>query len=481
MEFRSDMLTLYAITDRGCLRGRDLCQQVEMAILGGVTMVQLREKNIDTVKLSKIAAELLKVCRKYQIPLIINDDWRAAVLCGADGVHVGLEDDSVAEIRRNTPPGFIIGATAKTVEQAWTAQAQGADYIGVGAVFPSPTKTNAVRITPDQLREICRSVDIPAVAIGGISGENLWSLRGCGNKGIAVVSAIFGAEDVRSAAEELLEKWRRVDSLRTALTIAGSDCSGGAGIQADIKTMMANGVYAMSAVTALTAQNTTGVFGICNTSPQFLADQIDAVFSDIRPDAVKIGMVPTAESAEIIADRLKFWRAEHIVVDPVSVSSSGSVLSSESAYKAINRLLFPIAELVTPNAPETAVIAGMSASDEDELARAARNIADKYGCNVLCKGGHLAGDEVKNFLALKDGGEIVIGSPRIANPNIHGTGCTLSGAVAANLAKGMNLENAVRSAERYVSGAIGAMIDLGRGNGPLHHGFSLPGFAENRE
>lgn len=474
------MLALYAITDRGCLRGRDLCEQVEMAILGGATMVQLREKKIDTVQLSKIAAELLKICRKYQIPLIINDDWRAAVLSGADGVHVGLEDDSVAEIRRNTPSGFIIGATAKTVEQAQTAQAQGADYIGVGAVFPSPTKTNAVRITPDQLREICRSVDIPAVAIGGISGENLWSLRGCANRGIAVVSAIFGTEDVRSAAENLHEKWRRVDSFRTALTIAGSDCSGGAGVQADIKSMMANGVYAMSAVTALTAQNSTGVYGICNTPPQFLADQIDAVFSDIRPDAVKIGMIPTAKAAEVIADRLKFWRAEHIVVDPVGVSSSGSELSPESAYKAINRFLFPIAELITPNAPETAVIAGMSVSDEDDLVRSARNIADKYGCNVLCKGGHLAGDDVKNFLALKSGGTIVISSPRIDNHNIHGTGCTLSSAVAANLAKGMSLENAVRSAERYVSGAIGARIDLGRGNGPLHHGFCSSGFDENR-
>ena len=204
MKLEKDMLRLYAITDRGCLRGRDLAQQVEAAITGGVTCIQLREKDISYEELVREAAALKKVCGKYGVPLIVNDDWKAAIESGADGVHVGIEDAPVAEIRKAAGRDFIIGATAKTVEQANAAEAAGADYLGVGAVFPSPTKTNAVRITPEQLRSICAAVSIPAAAIGGITRENLSEIAGCGQAGIAVVSAIFAPDDVKAAAEELL-------------------------------------------------------------------------------------------------------------------------------------------------------------------------------------------------------------------------------------------------------------------------------------
>lgn len=204
MKLEKDMLRLYAITDRGCLRGRDLAQQVEAAITGGVTCIQLREKDMSYEKLVREAAALKKVCEKYGVPLIVNDDWKAAIESGADGVHVGIEDAPVAEIRKAAGRDFIIGATAKTVEQAKAAEAAGADYLGVGAVFPSPTKTNAVRITPEQLRSICAAVSIPAAAIGGITRENLSEIAGCGQAGIAVVSAIFAPDDVKAAAEELL-------------------------------------------------------------------------------------------------------------------------------------------------------------------------------------------------------------------------------------------------------------------------------------
>ncbi len=204
MKLEKDMLRLYAITDRGCLRGRDLAQQVEAAITGGVTCIQLREKNVSYEELVREAAALKKVCEKYGVPLIVNDDWKAAIESGADGVHVGIEDAPVAEIRKAAGRDFIIGATAKTVEQAKAAEAAGADYLGVGAVFPSPTKTNAVRITPEQLRSICAAVSIPAAAIGGITRENLSEIAGCGQAGIAVVSAIFAPDDVKAAAEELL-------------------------------------------------------------------------------------------------------------------------------------------------------------------------------------------------------------------------------------------------------------------------------------
>ena len=204
-----DSLLLYAITDRGCLRGRDLAEQVEQAVLGGATCIQLREKGMTGDELVEEAVKLKKICGKYGVPLIINDDWEAALRSGADGVHVGIEDAPVSEIRRIAGKDFIIGATAKTVEQARLAESSGADYLGVGAVFPSPTKKNAVRITPEKLREICAAVEIPVVAIGGISLENVDSIAGCGQAGIAVVSAVFSADDVRGAAEALLERIRQ--------------------------------------------------------------------------------------------------------------------------------------------------------------------------------------------------------------------------------------------------------------------------------
>lgn len=205
MRINRDSLLLYAITDRSWLGDRSLEQQVELALQGGVTCVQLREKELDEESLIDEARKLLPICRKYGVPFIINDDWHSALKCGADGVHVGIDDAPVSEIRRIAGNDFIIGATAKTVEQAKAAEKAGADYIGVGAVFPSPTKKNAVRITREQLREICASVSIPAVAIGGISLQNAPEILGCGEAGIAVVSAIFAAEDVKDAAAKLLE------------------------------------------------------------------------------------------------------------------------------------------------------------------------------------------------------------------------------------------------------------------------------------
>ena len=466
MKFNPEMLKLYAITDRGCLRGRDIAVQVELAIQGGATMIQLREKNKSTEELAELAKKLVQVCHKHGVSLIVNDDWKAAVMSGADGVHVGLEDASVAEIREKTNSKFIIGATAKTVEQAKKAESDGADYIGVGAVFPSPTKKNAIRITSDELREICRSVKIPAVAIGGITKENLWELRGCGNKGIAVVSAVFGEDNPYSASKELSEIWEKVYTTRTALTIAGSDCSGGAGIQADIKTMQAHGVYAMSAITALTAQNTTEVSGILNIPAEFVAQQIDMVFSDIRPDAVKIGMISSAETAEIIAERLKYWKAENIVVDPVAVSTSGSDLSNAQAYEAVKNLLFPIATIVTPNIPEAELITGIKINDSGDMEKTAKIIFDKYGCAVFIKGGHSIND-ANDYLY--NGVGKWFRKSRIDTSNTHGTGCTLSSAIASNLAFDFTLDDAVECAGKFVRVALSYGYNLGKGNGPLNH------------
>lgn len=199
----NNILKLYAVTDKTHLNGISLTEAVEQAVKGGVTCVQLREKNISFEEYVSRAVEIREVCHKYGVPLIINDDYKVALASGADGVHVGTEDTEVSEIRKNVRKNFIIGATAKTVEQAQKAQADGADYLGVGAVFPSPTKTDAIRITPEKLTEICNSVSIPVVAIGGISLDNLHIIKGCGQSGIAVVSALFAQEDIKLSAELL--------------------------------------------------------------------------------------------------------------------------------------------------------------------------------------------------------------------------------------------------------------------------------------
>ena len=259
--------------------------------------------------------------------------------------------------------------------------------------------------------------------------------------------------------------------MRTALSIAGSDSSGGAGIQADIKTMSANGVYAMSAITALTAQNTTGVTGILESTPDFLASQLDAVFTDIFPDAVKIGMVSSAELICVIAGKLRQYGARHIVVDPVMVATSGSRLLQENAVAALQRELLPLAEVATPNIPEAEILADMKIQSPADMETAARLISERYHCAVLCKGGHDLNDA--NDLLWKDGQGYWFKGRRIDNPNTHGTGCTLSSAIASNLARGYDLAQSVERAKAYLSGALEAMLDLGRGRGPMNHAYAI--------
>ena len=261
--------------------------------------------------------------------------------------------------------------------------------------------------------------------------------------------------------------------MRTALTIAGSDSSGGAGIQADIKTMTANGVFATCAVTALTAQNTTGVTDILESTPHFLGEQLDAVFTDIFPDAVKIGMVSSAALIAVIADKLRGYGAKHIVVDPVMVATSGAKLLQDDAVSALTERLLPLAEVLTPNIPEAEILSGMTITDAAGMETAARIIHDKYGCAVLCKGGHQINDA--DDLLWRNGGGKWFRGRRIDNPNTHGTGCTLSSAIAANLAKGYDLDTAVERAKAYISGALAAMLDLGKGSGPMDHMFALKG------
>ena len=259
--------------------------------------------------------------------------------------------------------------------------------------------------------------------------------------------------------------------MKTVLTIAGSDCSGGAGIQADLKTMLANGVYGMSVITSLTAQNTTGVRAIENVTPDFLKHQIDSVFEDIAPDAVKTGMIPDKELVEAIAERLKFYCVKNLVVDPVMVATSGAVLTSSESVNDLKENLMPIAFVVTPNVPEAEVLSGMKITSKDDMIKAAKKINAEFGCSVLIKGGHSISDS--DDVLYHDGKVYVFEAAKIDNLNTHGTGCTLSSAIACNLAKGMVLPDAVRRAKEYITGAIREGLDLGHGRGPLDHGYDI--------
>lgn len=265
--------------------------------------------------------------------------------------------------------------------------------------------------------------------------------------------------------------------MKTALTIAGSDSGGGAGVQADIKTMTANGVYAMSVITALTAQNTIGLKSVMEVPPQFIREQLESVFDDIFPDAVKIGMIPNKDIMCVIADEIEKYNVKNIVLDTVMISTSGTRLMEDSAILMLKKRLMPKASLVTPNIPEIEVLSGISINYREDMVAAAKLISDIYGCAVLCKGGHFKGSS--DDLLYCNGKYEWFNEKRIDNPNTHGTGCTLSSAIASNLAKGYDMTESVKRAKEYITGALKAMLDLGKGNGPLHHGFDIKSrFAE---
>ena len=263
----------------------------------------------------------------------------------------------------------------------------------------------------------------------------------------------------------------RNDIMKKVLTIAGSDPSGGAGIQADLKTITVHGMFGMSAVTALTAQNTTGVFGVLEASPEFVAQQINCIFEDIRPDAVKIGMVSNAEIIRVIAERLTFYKAENIVADPVMIATSGGKLLQDSAEEALIDELLPLAQLITPNIPEAEVLSGLKIHSATDMLIAAEKIKEKIKGAVLIKGGHFS--ENANDLLLSGSEAVWFNNEHIENPNTHGTGCTLSSAVACGLADGYSIKESVRRAKEYITGAIADGLNLGRGSGPLNHMYRL--------
>ena len=433
-----EQLRLYAVTDRKWLaEGETLETVVETLVRSGVTCVQLREKHASDEEIISEGKKLNEICRKHHVPLIVNDRPDLAKKIGAAGVHVGLSDMGIEKARELLGEDFIIGGSAHNVKEALQAQKAGADYIGCGAVFGLADGHNLV-------------------GVGG--GEAVHFIDG-----VAVVSGLFAAKD----KPEMVRRFLKAFEMKKVLTIAGSDCSGGAGIQADLKTMAANGVYGMSAVMALTAQNTTGVQGIMEVTPEFAGQQIDSIFTDIRPDAVKIGMLSSGEIIHVVAEKLKEYQAEHIVLDPVMVSTSGHRLIQKDAEQSLKKELFPLAELITPNIPEAEVLSGRKIKNAQDMESAAEKIVEEYGCAVLLKGGHRIND-ANDFLCTGEK-KVWICGERVENPNTHGTGCTLSSAIASNLAKGAGMEEAVQKAKEYLTEALKEQLDLGAGSGPMDH------------
>ena len=465
MKILKNKLELYAVT-----ANHSTIDHIRAALEGGITALQLRCKNADPSYLHPLAVQTVELCRQYGALCILNDNVQLAKECGFDGVHLGQSDMSPLQAREILGKNAVIGVTVKNVQQALQAQRDGADYLGCGAAFATQTKADTYVIDHQIYRDIISAVSIPVVAIGGIDQNNVLSLAGLGLAGVAVSGGIFVANNINTAARRLTYKAKAAVSPPTALTIAGSDSSGGAGIQADIKTMLANGVYASCAITAMTAQNTMGVYGIQSATPDFLAAQIDSVFEDIFPLAVKIGMLGSSSLTRVVCDRLQYHGAKNIVVDPVMVATSGAKLMEDENFAVLTQKLLPMALVTTPNIPEAEALTGISIHTRADMESAAKTIFDRYGCAALVKGGHSIEDASD---VLYNGSFTWFKDKRIECNNTHGTGCTLSSAIASNLAKGYNLVYAIDLAKQYIRGALQNDLNLGFGSGPLNHGWRI--------
>ena len=487
-------LSLYLVTDRPLSGGRDMAWIVREAAAGGVTMVQLREKECATAEFVALARELKATLQPLGIPLIINDRIDVALAVDADGVHIGQSDMPYETARALLGKEKIIGLSVETMDEVLAANALDVDYIGISPVYATPTKTDT--LTPfglEGIEQVMQHSRHRCVAIGGMNRNTVGEVIARGVEGVAVVSAIVSAESPRAASAELAaiisdnrtkhpqrtenpEKSASNPQLKKVLTIAGSDSGGGAGIQADIKSISANGCFAASAITAITAQNTLGVNAVEGLSISIIKGQIDAVLGDIGADSVKIGMLHSAEVVQCVARMLRKYAITNVVLDPVMVSTSGHKLIEDSAIEVLKSELMPMARVITPNIPEAEILLGEALSKQSDLPDAARRLAEMYGVSVLLKAGHLVDDELIDIFYNRETNETVeLGARRVDTRNTHGTGCTLSSAFAAQLAKGLPLTEAARAAKQYINQAIihGAKQNIGHGHGPVNHFYNL--------
>lgn len=469
-------LQRYWVSDGlGGLAPRDWLVRAEAAFAAGVTCLQLRDKDADDQALLERARAIQPICQRYGVPLVINDRIELALALAADGVHLGQSDLDPAIARLRLPADCFIGWSIERLDQISQAHRLPVDYLAVSPVFDTPTKADtAPALGLAGLAAARAATHLPLIAIGGINEGNLAAVLAAGADGVAVVRAIEAADDPADAAARMRAAFEAVGRLprpARVLTIAGSDSGGGAGIQADLKTFAALGCFGTSAITAVTAQNTVGVQAIHALPAEFLARQIDSVLDDIGADAIKIGMLHDRALVDVVKAALDRHPAIPVVLDPVMVATSGDALIREDTIEAIIAELLPRATVVTPNLDELALMVGHPLADPEAALAAARALLARGARSVLVKGGHLAGDTVIDVLVDPRGEQLRLVAPRIATVNTHGTGCSLSSAIAAHLALGAALEEAVREGASFVRQGLRSAQSLrfGAGHGPLDH------------
>lgn len=458
---------VYLVTDQG----DNLVERVRTALRGGVSVLQYRAKNRERAHCLSEATELKQICRDFGVSFIVNDDMQLAREVDADGIHLGQDDGQVADARRLLGPDKIIGKSTHDLEEALQAEQEGADYIGFGSMYPTSSKAVSHLPGTAGLTEIRDRIKLPIVAIGGITSSNACRVIDAGADALAVISSVLSSPRPDMAAVELklLFNRRRPFPRGAVLTIAGSDSGGGAGIQADIKTITLLGSYAASVLTALTAQNTRGVSSIHGLPPSFVIDQLDSVLADIPIDVIKTGMLHTPAIISALAERLAEQPALlPMVIDPVMIAKGGAALMERDAASLFLEQLLPLAYLLTPNIPEAERLLGREIQTEAEAEQAARDLHALGAANVLIKGGHLTGRHSTDILF--DGHDCHhFTAERMFTSNTHGTGCTYASAIAAFLAQGEPLRMAVERAKQFITSAIHLARPLGKGHSPVNH------------
>ncbi len=458
---------LYLITDDN--GDGKLLKRVERALAGGASTVQYRAKNISADERLTEAVQLRDLCHSAGAKLIINDFVELAKEVDADGVHLGQDDMNISQARQLLGRDKIIGISTHSVDQALKAESQGADYIALGSIFPTTSKDTPQVVGLDALRKVRRAIRVPLVAIGGIDINGADQVIDAGADAIAVISSVMQDSSPGIAAREFALLFnRKLDRPRgRVLTVAGSDSGGGAGIQADLKTISLLGSYGSSVITALTAQNTQGVNGVCPVDSNFVTEQLDAVLNDIGTDTVKTGMLSWGGTVSRVARAIRN-RNLLAIVNPVMIAKGGAPLLDDEALDSLLSQLLPQAYLLTPNLPEAEKITGSPVRNLAEMEDAGRMLQDLGARNVLMKGGHLKNEDAVDLLLIGDE-KHEFRSPRIDTNNTHGTGCTFSAAIATFLAQGFPLLQAVEQAKRFIDLSIATAVECGKGHGPVNH------------
>lgn len=473
---------VYLIADTQTASPKQIIKTLPQLLLAGVSCVQLRAKNLNHTEIIELGQQLHQITQHYQVPLLINDHIDLVSKIGAEGAHIGQQDMDILTARAHLGSNAILGLSIENTNQAKQYKDAPVDYFGVGPIYATTSKPDASpAIGTEGLKQICQQLTKPIVAIGGINLTNCEHVLQAGANGLAMISCIWQAKQPTQVLSQIKQKCSHYDQQQAVvLTIAGSDSGGGAGVQADIKTICCLGGYACSVITALTAQNTQSVSAIEAVAADFVRKQLTAVLTDIRVEAVKIGMLHRPEVISVVMDTLARANIKHIVFDPVMVAQSGAKLLDQKAIKALEQALH-IATVITPNLPEAEQLMNQQILTIEDAANAAADIAAKYKTSVLLKGGHAqqpheANGMVTDILFDYEKQQLTHYQHMYINTeNTHGTGCTLSAAIATKLAQGQQLAEAIPAAIDYLQQALAAArnLRLGHGAGPVHHNYQV--------